>query len=109
MALRVCPAKGCTNLTQGGRCTDCLRQADRDRGTRQERGYDAAHDHERAKWALILERRSVPCARCQKPINPGDDWDLGHNDERTRWTGPEHPACNRAAGGRTTQERAAHG
>lgn len=104
MTLRVCPAPGCPNLTRGGRCTNCARQADHNRGTRQARGYDAAHDTERAKWTLILQTRAVTCARCPGLINPGDPWDLGHNDQRTRWTGPEHPACNRAAGGRTSQQ-----
>lgn len=103
MTLRVCPAPGCPNLTRGGRCTACARQLDRDRGTRQQRGYDATHDAERAKWELILQRRPVPCARCRRLIHPGQPWDLGHTDDRTRWTGPEHPPCNRAAGGHTSQ------
>jgi hypothetical protein len=67
-------------------------------GTRQARGYGRAHDAERKRWAPKVDAGLVDCARCHQPIEPGRPWDLGHTDDRTTWTGPEHTTCNRRAG-----------
>lgn len=64
------------------------------------RGYDRAHQAERARWEPKVDAGLVDCARCGEPIVPGRSWDLGHTDDRADWTGPEHSRCNRAAGGR---------
>ena len=69
------------------------------------RGYGYAHRKERARWVPIVARGGVEChaARClhyDLTIHPDDPWDLGHLDDRTGWTGPEHMDCNRAAGAR---------
>jgi hypothetical protein len=66
-------------------------------GPRQ-RGYDHRHDLQRARWAPKVNAGLADCARCQKPIQAGQPWDLGHTDDRTAWTGPEHASCNRRAG-----------
>lgn len=62
-----------------------------------ERGYGAAHQKLRNEWKPRVERGEVPCARCGQLIEPGARWNLGHTDDRTGWTGPEHPLCNQRA------------
>ena len=65
--------------------------------TTAQRGYGYRHQRERARWALRVARGGVVCARCGFLILPGTPWHLGHDDfDRTRWTGPEHQACNTA-------------
>lgn len=68
-------------------------------GTTGARGYGLSHKAERERWRPKVDAGLVECARCHQPIEPGRPWDLGHNDERTAWTGPEHRVCNRRAGG----------
>jgi hypothetical protein len=67
-------------------------------GTTGQRGYGRSHEAERKRWAPRVDAGLVDCARCREPIEPGRPWDLGHNAERTAWTGPEHRVCNRRAG-----------
>lgn len=66
--------------------------------TTAQRGYGAAHQAERRRWSVIIATRGpIPCARgCGTLIHDGDDWDLGHTDDRTAWTGPECRRCNRS-------------
>lgn len=78
-------------------------------GTTTQRGYGSAHQRERAKWKPHVDAGLVQChakrhvAACLARdlwLIPGQPWDLGHNEERTAWTGPEFRSCNRADGGR---------
>jgi hypothetical protein len=106
---RICPVPGCPAVTTGGRCPDHARQADCARGTRQARGYTREHDRLRRQWtprvdAGLVDCHATVCLASTRRILSGTAWDLGHTDDRTAWTGPEHARCNRAAGG-----RAAHG
>ena len=64
------------------------------------RGYGSQHQAERRRWEPIVEVGEATCARCHKPLAPNEPFDLGHNDDRTEWTGPEHVSCNRSAGAR---------
>lgn len=101
--MRVCSKPGCPTLTTDRRCTEHQAQYERDRGTRQERGYDAHHDALRAQWQAELNVRPIPCWRCKELIYPGYPWHLGHDDDdRTVYRGPEHELCNTRAAGRAS-------
>jgi hypothetical protein len=98
--LRVCAEPGCPELSDKPRCTDHTREVDRARGTRQARGYGAAHMRLRSNWKPKVERGQVDCARCGLLILPGTEWALDHTDDRSGYLGPSHRACNDSAGGK---------
>jgi hypothetical protein len=103
--MRVCAEPGCPTLIPNpGRCPTHTRAADKRRGTRQQRGYDANHDRLRAQWEPRVATGRVKCWRCGELISPATAWDLGHDDtDRTKYRGPEHAnQCNRAAAGRNS-------
>ena len=72
------------------------------RGNSTQRGYDHKHQAKRRQYTARMARgETFTCHRCLLPVDPRQPWDLGHTDDRTAWTGPEHAdGCNRAAGGR---------
>ncbi|TLF33243.1 hypothetical protein FE256_03880 [Microbacterium sp. 5K110] len=115
MARKVCAHPGCPNLTTGTRCTTHQRERERQRGTRQQRGYGPDHERTRAAWEIEVQTGRIRCANpnCLRPddpfIHPGEPWDLGHTPDRTGYRGPEHSGCNRSEGGRTAhQQRGTH-
>lgn len=68
------------------------------RHTTTQRGYGHRHQAIREHWRPQVEAGRVSCSRCRLPIRPGEPWDLGHDDnDRAKYTGPEHPECNRGA------------
>ena len=92
----------CGALTRdsSGRCETCRRANDRRRGTTAERGYGADHGRLREQWAPRVATGTVHCHKpdCGQLIQPGEPWDLGH-DEQRNYRGPEHRWCNRATRG----------
>lgn len=69
------------------------------------RGYGSDHQAERDRWepkvrAGLVDCHAQICIETTRAIAPGAEWDLGHTPDRTAWTGPEHPRCNRSEGGR---------
>lgn len=103
MPKRVCAEPGCPTLTDTTRCPAHARARDKARGTRQARGYDAAHDREAKAWRERVARgERVTCWRCGLPITDPNDCHLGHDDfDRSITRGPEHGrACNLSAAGK---------
>ena len=103
--MKVCPRPSCPNLipSTARYCDTHNREYEQRRGTSTQRGYDAKHRALRAKYQASMDAGDYYlCARCYEPIQLGEPWDLGHDDDdRTKHTGPEHAyRCNRAAGGR---------
>lgn len=96
-ARKVCAEPGCPTITDQARCPRHRR------GTRQQRGYGQQHQSLRAAWQERIDTgERVVCWRCEVTvIEPGDAWDLGHDDaDRDRYRGPECLPCNRATNGR---------
>ena len=87
-----------------GRCPEHERSRDKARGTRRERGYDAAHDREGKRWRTkVAAGEHVTCWRCGEPIADPSDCHLGHDDhDRSITRGPEHATCNLSAAGRNS-------
>lgn len=108
--MHVCARPGCPELTTARYCPADAAAYERQRGTRQQRGYTAEHDRLRERWRPRVERASVNCHAkvcvmvSGRLILPGQPWDLGHTDDRTAWTGPEHAPCNRSAGGKAAHQ-----
>ena len=102
MSLKVCAEPGCPTLTDRTRCTACTRARDKARGTRQERGYDAAYDREKRAYQRRMDAGEVfVCWRCAELGKPHEidptDWHLGHsNEDRSVIRGPQCPASNLA-------------
>jgi hypothetical protein len=78
----------------------------RPRGTTTQRGYGNDHQRCRERWATQVARGEVECRRCGRLIQPGEAWDLGHDDrDRSLPAQPEHAKCNRATGAHRVQRR----
>ena len=102
MAKRICRKPGCPAIIDAaaykGFCDQHRRDWDKARGSREERGYGADFQAERADWVRrIAAGEIVNCWRCGGRITGA--FHLGHSDDRSKVNGPEHPKCNlRAAG-----------
>jgi hypothetical protein len=67
---------------------------DRPKQSSTARGYGAAHQRERKRWAIIVNRGEATCCLCGKPITPGTKWHLDHTPDRTAYRGVACATCN---------------
>jgi hypothetical protein len=85
------------------RCQPAATAARQQRPNTTRRGYGSKHQRLRQEL-LDAFRPGQPCARCQLPIWTKADAQLGHDDQdRSRYRGLEHVACNEATSGRHKQ------
>ena len=99
---RVCRTDGCPELIPSSRrhCATHAREYEQQRGTRQQRGYDADHERLRKQIQTRIDRgHPVPCVTCGVLL-VGRDWDLGHDHDHGGHLGPQCVPCNRGDGGR---------
>ncbi len=79
------------------RCPACQRTHEQRRGTRQARGYGAAHEQRRKRDKVQVDAGAAHCWRCGAWLNPIQPWHEGHDDhDRTVYRGPECVPCNTA-------------
>lgn len=100
MTKRVCIEDGCPVLTDATRCADHTKRRDHERGTRQQRGYDAAYDAARRDYQRRMDQgERFNCWRCAElghlhHVDP-TRWHLGHsNEDRSVIRGPQCPQSN---------------
>lgn len=107
--MKVCAVPGCPNLQAESRCAEHRREREQARGTRQQRGYDGAHDRLRADYQRRMDQgERFACWRGGGPIDP-NGWTLGHcDDDRGVYHGPECPPCDYATAGRTRCPHVSH-
>ena len=93
-----CPAL----LPAGARfCPRHAQEYEARRGTREDRGYGAAHERERARWQRRIDAgEDVRCADGCGTRILGTAWHLGHSEDRSVWLGPQTIACNLRDAGR---------
>ena len=74
-----------------------------------ERGYGPAHKRLRNRLKPTVAQGNTICWRCGNTIQPGQPWDLGHDDnDRTQYRGPEHRQCNRGEPSRRKRQPPPH-
>lgn len=103
-AQKICAKPGCPAITSGRLCTTHSREADKARGSREQRGYGQAHRTARQALAPQVATGTVKCARCGEYIQPGAAWHLDHSDDRTGYLGPSCARCNLSAAGKKAHE-----
>lgn len=90
MSIRPCIERGCPEYTPRTRCPAHERARDARRGSTAQRGYGAAHQHERAKLRALLPDWCG--GGCGAWLTPDGPWVAAHNLDGHPEYG-YHPSC----------------
>ncbi|MFI9331996.1 holin [Kitasatospora sp. NPDC052868] len=101
-ALTVCTVKDCPELTDGGRCAQHERAADRARGTARQRGYGTRHET-RFRGAVLARDPACVCTEaehghsqpCGQPSRHADHHPLSRRDLLQQGADPDDPKHGR--------------
>lgn len=90
------PCIDCRTPTEGTRCPACRRERERQRGSRQDRGYDAEHDQATRDPAYLA---ATHCVTCERPFTEANPKTAGHttalrHDRTARVVIPQCASCN---------------
>lgn len=96
-ALTPCPAPGCPEVTEGGRCDNHQRQAERTRGSAARRGYGKKH---RQRFRRLVLERDICCVLCRNAgkwtlATVADHWPLSRRELEERGLDPDDPEHGR--------------
>ncbi|WP_432136817.1 holin [Streptomyces sp. bgisy154] len=90
---RVCTVPGCPEFTQGGRCPEHQRAAEKKRGTARQRGYGGQHETRFRPGVLAKNPTCVLCG--QAPSVHADHHPLSRRDLEARGLDPNDPRHGR--------------
>ena len=83
-----------------------LKKPRRHRSSTNRHGYGVTHQRLRKEFQKLVTAGLAKCARCGELIEPGELWDLAHDDyDRRFYRGAEHARCNRGAPHRNVTSR----
>lgn len=74
--MKVCSEPGCPRLQPETRCIDHRRKREKTRGTRQQRGYDAAFEHAKQEPEYV---NATHCTECGEPFTADNPKTGGHS------------------------------
>lgn len=96
-ALTTCSTPGCPSLVASGRCDDCSRTAERERGSAAARGYGKRH---RQRFRRGVLERDINCVLCiaagrWTAATVADHWPLSRRELTDRGKDPDDPQHGR--------------
>lgn len=102
-ALTVCTTKGCLSLVPHGRCDDCKRKSEAQRGSASQRGY-GSHHRRAFRRAVLVKHPLCVCtdtshdnhgAQCLRPSQHADHWPVDRRTLELRGENPNEPKHGR--------------
>lgn len=88
-----------------GRCKECNKERDQNRGSTAQRGYGYAHQKRRAAIQDRVDAGEVVrCWKCGDRLLKSA-WHLDHGPGRVRYRGPSCPPCHLSIAGKAAHKK----